>query len=77
MTPSLLALVAILAVVVALNWRMLAARLGWRTSPCAWSRVRKRDQEGRKAWYCPVCGREELIEGNARPPDCGAKLTRR
>jgi len=70
---SLFVLVALLAVVVALNWRLLATRLGFSVPACHWHRLDQRDREGRRAWFCPVCRREELVEGRGPPPDCGAR----
>jgi hypothetical protein len=64
-------LIALLAIVVVLNWRFLAASFGWKTKPCDWSRNHARDRDGRKAWFCPSCGREEFVTGKAPPPDCG------
>lgn len=76
MTPSLIFLILLLVVVVGLNWRRLALLLGFRVKACDWHRVRKLDREGRKAWFCPACRREELVEGTAPPPDCGARVGR-
>ena len=76
MTGSLIFLVALLAVVVALNWRLLAAKFGGRVSACDWHRIEQRDREGRRAWFCAACGRAELTDGRNPPPDCGAKLGR-
>lgn len=70
MTAQLAFLIALLAVVVWLNRHALARLLGMNPAPCAWSRVHARDREGRKAWFCPSCGREELVEGGAPPPNC-------
>lgn len=70
---SLFYLVALLAVVVALNWRFLQSRYGRGGSPCAWSRVAARDRDGRRAWFCPSCRREVLMDSRARPPDCGLR----
>lgn len=75
MTGSLIFLVCLLVVWVALNWRLLASQFGWRVVACDWSRIPTRDREGRTAWFCPACGREELTEG-PRPPDCGATVGR-
>ena len=75
MDPSLLYLLALLALVVGLNWRLIAARFGRPAKPCAWSRIPERDREGRKAWFCPACRREELTTGR-RPPDCAAARSR-
>lgn len=74
MTMPLIFLVALLGVVVALNWRLVAARLGFRVKPCEWHRLHERDRDGRCAWFCPACGREELIDNSAPPPDCGARI---
>jgi len=66
---ALLFLVALLAVVVALNWRTLFGT----GRPCDWSRIHPRDRDGRRAWFCTACGREELVNGKDPPTVCGAK----
>lgn len=76
MTPSLIFLILLLALVVGLNWRLLAARFGWRVRACDWHRVETLDRDGRKAWFCPACRRQELQEGTGPPPDCGARIGR-
>ena len=76
MDPSLIFLLALLVLIVAFNWRMLAARFGGHPSACAWSRIPERDHEGKRAWYCPSCRRETLTDGG-RPADCGARIGRR
>lgn len=75
MTMSLIVLLALLAVWIGLNWRLLASRFGWRIRACDWSRIPKRDRDGQQAWFCPSCGREELT-GGGPPPDCGATIGR-
>jgi hypothetical protein len=72
MTVPLLFLLTLLAVVVALNWRFLAASFGLSGRPCDWSRVHQRDRDGQNAWFCPTCGHEEFVSGEGPPPDCGA-----
>lgn len=74
MTAELLFLIALLVVVAWLNRDTIARVLGRPVKPCAWSRIHARDREGRKAWFCPSCGREELVEGSDPPPDCGAVI---
>ncbi len=74
MTGSLLFLILLLAVVVGLNWRLLAARLGWRVSACDWQRVEKLEGDGGRVWFCTACGRSERVEGKNPPPDCGATV---
>ncbi|HUF87783.1 MAG TPA: hypothetical protein VMM59_10415 [Thermohalobaculum sp.] len=74
MTTPLIFLVLLLAIVVLMNWRVLASRLGWRMRACDWHRVHKRDRDDRRAWFCPACGREELVPGKRPPADCGARL---
>ena len=74
MLYTLIFLVALLIIVVVLNRRLLARGLGMGGSPCDWSRIHGRDREGRRAWFCPACGREELVEGTGPPPDCGARI---
>jgi hypothetical protein len=63
MAMPLIFLLALLAVVVALNWRFLAASLGLKRRPCNWSRVHSRDRNGKIAWFCPECGREKFVKG--------------
>jgi hypothetical protein len=72
MAIPLLFLLVLLAGVVVLNWRFLAASFGLSTSPCDWSRIIERDRNGQSAWFCPNCGHEELVSGEGPPPDCGA-----
>lgn len=72
MTASLIFLLCLLVLWIGLNRKLLASRFGWRVRACEWSRIPTRDREGEKAWFCPSCGREALVEGSARPPDCGA-----
>lgn len=72
MPVALLFLLVLLAVVVALNWRFLAASFGFRRRPCDWSRIQSRDRDGQRAWFCPACGREEFISGKGPPTDCKA-----
>ncbi len=66
----LIFLIALLAVVVVLNWRFLAASFGTSRKPCDWSRIHSRDRNGEKAWFCPACGNEKFIRGDRPPPDC-------
>ena len=75
MDPSLVFLLVLLVGIVALNWRMLAARFGGRPSACDWSRTPELDRGGKRAWFCPSCRRETLTNG-ARPADCGARFGR-
>jgi hypothetical protein len=74
MAISLAFLIALLAALVAMNWRVLAAAFGGHPSACQWSRIHARDREGLRAWFCPSCGREEFVDGGSQPPDCGARL---
>jgi hypothetical protein len=76
MSPALIFLVTLLAVVVLLNWRFLAASFGKGGSACDWSRIHQRDRDGKKAWFCPSCGREAFMAGKGPPPDCGATYDR-
>jgi hypothetical protein len=69
----LIFLIVLLAVVVLLNWRFLAASFGWGKSACSWSRIHQRDRDGKSAWYCTACQREEFVIGRGPPPDCGAR----
>jgi hypothetical protein len=73
MMMPLLFLLALLLIVVVLNWRFLAARFGLGGSPCDWSRIQSRDRNGQNAWFCPACGHEELADGRDPPADCGAR----
>ena len=74
MTAPLLFFILLLVIVVGLNWRLLAARFGWRVTACDWQRVHKHDSENARAWFCAACGRSETIEGPGPPPDCGRKI---
>lgn len=76
MDPYLVFLVVLLVGIVALNWRLLAARFGGRPPACDWSRIPERDREGKRAWFCPSCRREALTDGG-RPDDCGARFGRK
>ena len=76
MKPALIFLIFLLLVVVGLNWRILAARLGWRVSACDWQRVKNLDGPGYRVWFCAACGRSERVEGKEPPPACGRTLGR-
>lgn len=74
MSMQLVYLIMLLLVVVALNWRLLAGRYGRRGSrTCQWSRLPEHDRDGRRAWFCPSCRHEVLVQGRRPPPDCGAR----
>lgn len=77
MQVALVFLLALLAVVVILNWRLLAAPFGVDGSACDWQRVHQRDRDGRRAWFCTHCKHEVLVLGSAPPPECGARLSGR
>ncbi|HSF94444.1 MAG TPA: hypothetical protein VLA52_05400 [Thermohalobaculum sp.] len=70
---ALLFLVTLLAVVVILNWRTLSGAFGAAGKPCDWSRIHPRDRDGKQAWFCPACQREELVSGKGPPTLCGAR----
>ncbi|MDH3667600.1 MAG: hypothetical protein OEN23_11780 [Paracoccaceae bacterium] len=74
MAPALIFLIVLLIAVLAMNWRFLKAGLGFSGAACNWSRIDGRDQNGRKAWFCTTCRREEWVEGSDPPPECGKRF---
>ena len=70
-------LITLLAAILIMNWRFLSASFGFKGVACAWSRIDTRDEGNQRAWFCPACRREERVNGDTPPPDCGKRFNER